>query len=151
MHAVNHAADSHLGGHASDPWWLAAQVLLATAALEFISAAARDPWTAGVRLTHQAPRRAAQSIRSALNRYPRFMIVVISPGTSSARRSRLIAMCSACSSGLSGRHAISSWRESTELLEAKATSSASEFGPREIRRSLTRNLAATQLDDHPVL
>ena len=33
VHAFNHAADSHLGGHASDPWWLAAQVLLAAAAL----------------------------------------------------------------------------------------------------------------------
>jgi hypothetical protein len=33
LHAFNHAVDSHLGGHASDPWWLAAQVLLAAAAL----------------------------------------------------------------------------------------------------------------------
>lgn len=33
VHAFNHAVDSHLGGHASDPWWLAAQVLLAAAAL----------------------------------------------------------------------------------------------------------------------
>jgi hypothetical protein len=33
VHTFNHAADSHLGGHASDPWWLVAQVLLAAAAL----------------------------------------------------------------------------------------------------------------------
>jgi hypothetical protein len=33
VHVFNHAVDSHLGGHASDPWWLAAQVLLAAAAL----------------------------------------------------------------------------------------------------------------------
>jgi hypothetical protein len=33
LHAFNHAVDSHLGGHASDPWWLAAQVLLAAVAL----------------------------------------------------------------------------------------------------------------------
>lgn len=33
LHVFNHAVDSHLGGHASDPWWLAGQVLLAAAAL----------------------------------------------------------------------------------------------------------------------
>jgi hypothetical protein len=33
LHVFNHAVDSHLGGHASDPWLLAAQVLLAAAAL----------------------------------------------------------------------------------------------------------------------
>jgi hypothetical protein len=33
LHAVNHAVDGHLGGHASDPWLLAGQVLLAAAAL----------------------------------------------------------------------------------------------------------------------
>jgi mannose/fructose/N-acetylgalactosamine-specific phosphotransferase system component IIC len=36
LHVLNHAVDTHLahlGGHASDPWWLAGQVLLAAAAL----------------------------------------------------------------------------------------------------------------------
>jgi hypothetical protein len=33
LHVFNHTVDRHLGGHASDPWWLAAQVLLAAAAL----------------------------------------------------------------------------------------------------------------------
>jgi hypothetical protein len=33
LHVFNHAADSHLGGHASDTWLLAGQVLLAAAAL----------------------------------------------------------------------------------------------------------------------
>jgi hypothetical protein len=33
LHVFSHAVDSHLGGHASDPWLLAAQVLLAAAAL----------------------------------------------------------------------------------------------------------------------
>jgi hypothetical protein len=33
LHAFSHAVDSHLGGHASDPWLLAGQVLLAAAAL----------------------------------------------------------------------------------------------------------------------
>jgi hypothetical protein len=33
VHVFNHAVDSDLGGHASDPWLLAAQVLLAAAAL----------------------------------------------------------------------------------------------------------------------
>jgi hypothetical protein len=35
LHAFNHAVDGHLGGHASDPWLLAGQVLLAAAALGF--------------------------------------------------------------------------------------------------------------------
>ena len=33
LHVFNHAMDGHLGGHPSDPWWLAAQVLLAAVAL----------------------------------------------------------------------------------------------------------------------
>jgi hypothetical protein len=33
LHVFNHGVDRHLGGHASDPWLLAAQVLLAAAAL----------------------------------------------------------------------------------------------------------------------
>jgi hypothetical protein len=33
VHVFNQAVDRHLGGHASDPWLLAAQVLLAAAAL----------------------------------------------------------------------------------------------------------------------
>jgi len=33
LHVFNHAMDGHLGGHSSDPWWLAAQVLLAAVAL----------------------------------------------------------------------------------------------------------------------
>jgi hypothetical protein len=33
LHVFNHAIDGHLGGHPSDPWWLAAQVLLAAVAL----------------------------------------------------------------------------------------------------------------------
>jgi len=33
LHVFNHAMDSHLGGHASDTWLLAGQVLLAAAAL----------------------------------------------------------------------------------------------------------------------
>lgn len=33
LHVFNHAVDSHLGGHAGDPWLLAAQVLLAALAL----------------------------------------------------------------------------------------------------------------------
>jgi hypothetical protein len=33
LHALNHAIDDHLGGHAIDLWLLGAQVLLAAAAL----------------------------------------------------------------------------------------------------------------------
>ena len=42
MHALNHAVDGDLGGHASDPWLLAGQVLLAAVALVFICAAGQN-------------------------------------------------------------------------------------------------------------